>query len=161
MLNHKFLFKPSSDLGLIIFEIKSYLTYEGMDIQLISIYKNTHLRIKYGHERAVFGTDLLNFRAVIHARRTTPLEASFTLFVTDANQMSKDHDEYAIFHCDDIWLRLILKYASRTSSLLFSPGSYDYLFKVVLIGDSGVGKSTCCHALRETSSARSRSQPSA
>mmetsp|Transcript_11233 Transcript_11233/g.43772 ORF Transcript_11233/g.43772 Transcript_11233/m.43772 type:complete len:237 (-) Transcript_11233:499-1209(-) len=56
--------------------------------------------------------------------------------------MSKDHDEYAIFHCDDILLHLILKNMPlRTSSLLFSPGSYDYLFKVVLIGDSGVGKS--------------------
>lgn len=61
---------------------------------------------------------------------------------TDANQMSKDHDEYANFDCDDILLHLILKNMPlRTSSLLFSPGSYDYLFKVVLIGDSGVGKS--------------------
>lgn len=97
----------------------------------------------FGHERAVIGTDLLNFRAVIYARRTTPLEASFTLFVSQPTRIKcRKTTTSTLFFIVTIFGFVSSKNMPlRTSSLLFSPGSYDYLFKVVLIGDSGVGKS--------------------
>lgn len=97
----------------------------------------------FGHERAEIGTDLSNFRAVIYARRTTPLEASFTLFVSQPTRIKcRKTTTSTLFFIVTIFGFVSSKNMPlRTSSLLFSPGSYDYLFKVVLIGDSGVGKS--------------------
>lgn len=128
-------------------------SYHVLYMSYISVYFIIYLRLFlfrvndiwsiFGHERAEIGTDLLNFRAVIYARRTTPLEASFTLFVSQPTRIKcRKTTTSTLFFIVTIFGFVSSKNMPlRTSSLLFSPGSYDYLFKVVLIGDSGVGKS--------------------